>query len=196
MAVVTDNLAYTPSYQAFETPPGAVVINSVVPRGVRRFFFNNVVAAKPVNDQIDVFLTATLPGNFAYIINRFNLSLFSDVASDWDPHVLLRIQNHIPNQPIGVLEEVLLRANLFTNSNDDPRRVVTAESSSSGLHSFTAPMWAIGGGESFDFRVAMTNQAAAVGAAGFLITHVEFLEYDLTQAQRYFINTPIPVLSR
>ncbi len=162
---------------------------------MRRFFFNNDVSAKPVNDQIDLFLTATLPAGFAYIINRFNLNLSSDVASDWNASLILRLGNHIPGQPSGVLEEVLVRANLFTPATATPTRVVTAESSSSGLYSFTGPFWS-SSGSAIDFRVAMTNVAAAVGAAGFLISHVEFLEYDLTQAQKYFINTPIPVLGR
>jgi len=172
-----------------------VAVNSPVPRGLRRFFFNNDVSAKPVNDQIDLFLTATLPVNFAYIINRFTLELSVDTVSDWDPLVVLRMFNHIPGQPLGVAEHVAVRANLFTPAGATPTRVVTAESQTSGLWGFTAPMWSVHGG-SITFRVAMTNVAAAVGAAGFLTCHTEFLEYDLTQAQRYWINTPVPVLSR
>ncbi len=162
---------------------------------MRRFFINEDVDAKPVNDQIDLFLTATLPENFAYITSRFNLTLTSDVASDWDASVVLRLQNHIPGQPIGVTENVLLRANLFTPAGLTQRRIVTAESAMQGLPAFTAPFWSAEGG-TIDFRVEMTNVAAAVGAAGFIISHVEFLAYDLTQAQRFWINTPIPVLGR
>lgn len=194
-AVVTDNLAYDTSYQPFERPPDHQTLYSLIPRGLRRIFLATDVSAKPVNDQIDLFITATLPVNFAYIMTRFNLQLAGDTAGQWSTRVQLRMSNHINGQPVGTTEQVHVATNTFTPASANPTATVTAESAAEAVKSFAGPVWAVPGGAIL-FRVAMTNINADVGAAAFVITHAEFLEYDLTQAQRYWINTPYPVMQR
>lgn len=151
------------------------------------------VDAKPVNDQIDVFLTATLPENYAYVMRNFNLQLSADTASDWDNTVVLRMFNHIPGQEVGTAEMISTEMSLFVPAGATP--TLTVNQHRLNLAAFTMPMWAVHGG-SITFRVELTNIAAAVGAAAFVITHCEFYEYDLTQAQRYPLNTPFPVQAR
>ncbi len=146
-----------------------------------------------MNDQIDVFVTATLPEGFAYIPRNFNMEFTGDTASDWDNEIELRMFNHIPGQPLGTSEQYMGVLGLMTPASGNPSRALRGDSYI--LHSFTSPMWATHTG-SITFRLHLTNVAAAVAAAGFLITHIEFLEFDLTQAQRYYINTPIPVMLR
>lgn len=191
-AVVTDNLSYESSYQAFERPPDYETLFSLIPRGLRRFFLATDVSAKPVNDEINLFITATLPGNFAYILSRFNFELTVDTASDWDAQMELRMFNHIPGQPIGTSEHVTVNAKLLAATGDPSRNAAAVREA---ISQFTGPVWAVHGG-SITFRVLASNVKAAAGAAGFVITHCEFLEYDLTQAQRYYINTPYPVMQR
>ncbi len=191
-AVVTDNLNYTGTYQPFERAPSFDSTNTLVPRGVRRFWFADDISAKPINDQIDVFITATLPENFAYIITRFNYQLSSDVAGSWANTVVLRMFNHIPGQPLGTAEIVSCSTTTFTPSGTPVAQVRSFDNLMQG---FTGPMWATHGGN-ITFRIQATNVAAPAGAAAFITSHVEFLEYDLTQAQRYYINTPWPVLAR
>jgi len=194
VAVVTDNLAYGSSYQAFERPPDSTTLFSLVPRGVRRFFFAAALTAKPVNDTYIFFLTATLPENFAYIMRSINLLLSVDTASDWTSQTELRMSNHIPGQALGTTETMYAIAGTQPlGSGGDTTK--SFQSFTTELSHFTSPMWSVHGG-SITFRVSMSNTAAAVGAAGFLISHCEFYEYDLTQAQRYYINTPVPVLGR
>lgn len=193
IAVVTDNLTYLESYQAFERRPGFDATNTLIPRGLRRFHLQTDTSAKPVNDQINMFITANLPTNFAYILRRINLELSVDTASDWRPQVVLRLFNHIPGQPLGTAEIVQVNSSVFVPAGTAV--LALREDTNLAIDAFTGPFWSVHGG-SVTFRVQMANIAAAAGAAGFVTTHCEFLEYDLTQAQRYFINTPIPVLTR
>ncbi len=191
IALVTDSLTYETSYQPFERPPDNTTLYSLIPRGLRRFFLQTDTAVKPVNDQIVMLITATLPVNFAYLLRSFNYQLTVDTSSDWDNSLELRMFNHIPGQPLGTSESLQVQsANMATTA---PMKFARADSIM--LSNFAGPIWAVHGG-GITFRVQATNQAAAVQAAGFVITHVEFLEYDLTQAQRYYVNTPVPVLTR
>ncbi len=194
VAVVTDNLAFESSYQALERPPDAVSDYSPIPRGIRRFFISSAVSAKPVNDTIDLFVTATLPENFAYIITRLNVLLVVDTVLAWEGQITLRMSNHIPGQEVGTTETLCVGFSFQDLQSTGPFRALF-ENSGAFLQPFTSPMWATHGG-SVTFRMHMGNIAAAVGAAGTIIAHAEFLEYDLNQAQRYWINTPMPTLAR
>ncbi len=153
---------------------------------------NTDVSAKPVNDQIDVFMTATLPDNFAYIIRSFNIQLAGDTAEDWVRFCSLRMSNHIPGQPLGIAESILVELGLFAPQGTN----FIQGRGDLGLNNFTTPMWSTHGANSISFRSRLANTAAAVGAAAFVTTHVEFYEYDLSQAQKYFLNTPLPIQIR
>ncbi len=148
---------------------------------------------KPVNDQIDMFLTATLPQNFAYLLRSVTLQLAVDTATDWDGIVLLRMQNAIPNQPQSTETQAAIWSLVTPSTNGVPS--VTLRGSQLDLNMFTGPFWPTDGNVA-TFRIAAFNTAAAVGAAGTVRSHVDFYEYDLTQAQRYYLNSPIPVMSR
>ncbi len=148
-----------------------------------------------MNDTINVFLTATLPSNFAYIFTRFNWEFTTDTVGDWQKTIILRMLNHIPGQPIGVSENVAcIMVDMFPPGSTN-RLTVGSSSAKDAVAPFAGPVWAVHGG-SITFRVQMSNSTAAVGGVGFLISHLEFLEYDLTQAQRYYVNTPVPILAR
>ncbi len=192
MATVTDNLTYLSSYQPFEKPPDSSTLYSLIPRGVRRFFFANDTSAKPINDTIVHFLTATLPVNFAFIMRSFNWHLTADTVGNYDEELALRMSNHIPGQPLGTLETIMTTQPLQLIAGATSQRAGTSQLD---LKNFTSPMWAVHGG-SITFRASTSNTNATAQAAGFLISHCEFYEYDLSQAQRYFINTPQPVLAR
>ncbi len=163
-----------------------------MPRGIRRFFIASATAAKPVNDTYLLNATAVLPSNFAYILTGFNYSMEVDTAPDWESRILLSLGNHIPNQPVGSLELIHATVTDLPQSGSNPSKVMETVD----LTNFTGPFWSTVPGAGVTFTVQTSNEAAAVAAAGFLTSHVEFLEYDLTQAQRFWINTPIPVLSR
>lgn len=192
VALVTDNIVLLPSYTPFERPPDNTTLYSLIPRGVRRFFFNAATAAKPINDGYNMSAVATLPANFAYIFTKFNLQLSVDRVSDFDTTFNLKLLNHIPGQSIGVSENVMASGTVIAFGGTDPQY----SAQTVDLSDFTAPFWAVTPNSAVTFILTMRNSAAAAAAAGFLICHVEFLEYDLTQAQRYWLNTPVPVLTR
>jgi len=193
VAVVTDSHAYGSTYQAFERPPDLLSLNSLIPRGIRRFFLDEAMAAKPVNDEIELFLTATLPQNFAYLLRSLTVQLAVDTASDWGGSVLIRMFNAIPNQP-GSTEAAASVFRLVTpTANSTPTRTLGGDQVN--LAMFTGPFWPTDGNNA-SLRVAAFNTAAAVGAAGTIRSHVDFYEYDLTQAQKYWLNSPIPVMNR
>jgi len=192
MAIVTDNLNYSASYTPFERPPEAFTLSSLVPRGLRRFFLDSATSAKPQTDSHSIFVTATLPDAFAYILVRFNLNLSVDRALDYQDSLLTRLFNHIPGQPLGSFELINLPFQFFQRVGESSRY----SRNQGELSSFVGPMWSTHQG-AITFRVELSNNNVSTAAGvGFVGSHVEFLEYDLVQAQRYWINTPIPVLQR
>jgi hypothetical protein len=145
-----------------------------------------------VNDELDVFMTGTLPTNFAYAWRSFNLHLESNTVGDFEDDIDIRLTNHIPGQELGTTEHVQVTTNLQRVGTGSPMRVVNGLPA---LSSFATPIWSVHGG-AITFRVHLTNVEAQAGGAGFVVTHAEFYEYDLVQAQRYWVNTPIPVQTR
>ncbi len=194
MAIVTDSLTYLETYQAFERPPDNTTLYSLVPRGIRRFFLQTDTTAKPSTDEYDLFITATLPLNFAYSMRSFSLALTSDRAADFDADAVLRLTNHISGQPIGTQEFISVACQLvIPSANFDPQRI--ARGHATDISSFASPFWAVKGSQA-TFRLAVHDVNSNAAAAGFVNTHVEFYEYDLVQAQRYWVNSPIPTISR
>ncbi len=192
IAVVTDSIVYTASYLPFEKPPDALTINSLIPRGVRRFeLASAATAVKPVNDQIRMLLTATLPLNFAYILTRFSLAFIDTRAADWDAMAVLRVSEAGGG---ASAEHFTVPLDLFGSApNPLDSRLVARPTS---LAAIAAPFWARAGDAAVFLQVEMVDTNNTVTLGGTVTSHIEFLEYDLTQAQRYWINTLIPVLSR
>lgn len=138
-----------------------------------------------------MFITATLPENFAYVMRSFNIMLTVDRALDWDQDLVLRMFNHIPGQEVGSSEQFSVLFEFFAEATLQNRLI----RGSIDFSAFANPMWATHGG-SITFRAHAANTNNTVQAAGFVISHCEFYEYDLNQAQRFWLNTPMPVQSR
>ncbi len=192
VAIVTDNLNYETSYQAFERPPDFNTLYSLIPRGVRRFFLSTGLQAKPLNDKYDVHITATLPENFAYVMRSLNLEFTGDKMADWETVLALRMLNHIPGQALGTTEQLHAELTLYVPALANPALTLGPDL---GLQNFTMPTWSTHEGQ-VTFRVKASNNGTAAAGAAFVVTHCEFYEYDLTQAQRYWLNTPYPVQMR
>ncbi len=192
MANVTDSLSYNESYQPFEKPPDSSALYSLIPRGIRRFWIAEAISAKPINDDYQLFVTATLPVNFAYILRSLNWQISSDVAAAFLSTVVVRMSNHIPGQPLGTVEIIHSKSSVMNDANNE---TTLALQEPVHLNQFAGPMWSVHGG-SMTMRVEQANTADPAGAAGFITSHAEFYEYDLSQAQRYYVNTPVPVLTR
>ncbi len=191
MAVIVDNQFYTGSYTPFERPPENTTLYSLIPRGVRRFFLQAAVPAKPLNDELRLLLNLTLPDSFAYVVRTFDAQIRGDTATDYNPEVILAMFNHIPGLAIGSEQYI----SIPLSPQPSTVGVENATTGPSNLHDFVSPAWSTHAG-TITFRAEFLNVAAAAAAVAFINSYVEFLEYDLVQAQRYWINTPIPVLNR
>jgi len=105
--------------------------------------------------------------------------------------VALRLTNHIPGQEVGSSETIHSVLSLLAPATGSAAISVFELD----LSNFSMPMWGLHGFAP-TFRAHSANINATAALAGFVITHVEFLEYDLVQAQRYWINTRTPVMAR
>lgn len=188
MAALVDNLTYLSSYTPFERPPEFKTLSSLIPRGLRRFYFEGDLTDKGAGDTLQALLTLTLPDSFAYSISRFDLVLEDARATDWRGQCLLFLLNHIPGQPLGSRQDM----NLVFDFGSFPSPMRNANTTGGVLSQFISPMWSTHSGE-ITFRANIYNPSATAATTQNLRSHVEFYEYDLVQAQRYFVNTPIPV---
>ncbi len=179
----------TGSYTPFERPPEAQTLHSLIPRGLRRFFLQRVSSAKPINDDYQMLLTATLPDSFAYSISKFDFRWEADTASDIQLLAQTRLFNHIPGQPLGSVQTMAHPLLFFAT---DVNYVTAVDPD---LTQFIAPFWSTHSG-AVTWRLEARNFNDPAMAIGFFFCHVEFYEYDLVQAQRYWINTPVPVSIR
>ncbi len=194
VAVVTDAITYSSTYQPLERPPDYLSLQSLIPRGIRRFFIDTATEAKPVNDEIEMFLTAVLPNNFAYLLRSVTYQISVDTASDWEGSVIIRMFNAIPGQPGSTEAQSALTSLVTPVATSVNSRTLRGDMLN--LAMFTGPFWSPDTSTATTFRLAHFNTAAAVGAIGTVRSHVDFYEYDLVQAQRYYVNTPIPVMAR
>ncbi len=165
----------------------------MIPRGLRRFFFTGTTSAKAINDDYNLFITATLPENFAYLMRSFNSRISFDTVADLDTFIAIRMLNHIPNQGGSAEETMHVLQNLKEDATSNSSRVSDQRDS---VTAFAGPVWADPGGSAITFRAAYANIEDPAQATGSVTTRCEFYEYDLTQAQRFYINSPFPVISR
>jgi len=191
VALITDAKTYGATYTPFERPEDALSLYSLIPRGVRRFFLDESVDAKGAGDTLNVQGTAALPINFAYVLTKFNLRISGDTSNLFEEEVAIQLINHIPAQGVGS-EEHAAGVMLDTNKSGSDDAIVLG---TIDLSNFVAPFWSTPGSVA-NFIMAISNSSGVAMAAGTIQSHVEFLEYDLVQAQRYWINTRIPTMHR
>lgn len=191
MANVSVIFQMTAQYLPFERPPDPRTLWTAIPRGLRGFVVEDgTLPLKPVNDTETLHLQATLPGNFAYVFAGMSLSLRQDRAGDWFSKYTLSLTDY--HQGSLVLRnswnfEFTTSANLPVDRKCDgggPDRVPRQ------------PMWAGRGSSGISIAIDTFNATATVATSGFVNCFINFWEFDLEQARKYPINTPIPTQSR
>lgn len=172
--------------------PEAQRLVSAVPRGLVRFTTADALAAKPVNDSIDLTLSCSLPPGFAYVLSALAFEIIVDTATDWDPLCRFFIFSGIPNIPVasrqssaydmktvdGVVGADVNRILSFNEGNVRdwyPNPIFRTDSAA------------------ISAQLQYHNSAAAVGAAGLINFHLSFYQYEINQALRYPLNFPLPV---
>lgn len=192
MATVTQNVSGIRTYQPFEGMSELQRMANGVPRGLVRFVTTSALTAKPVNDVINLQITCSLPPAFAYVVSAINFMITVDTATDWNPTARFRAFDGMPNAaPNNTQNAVFSMANYDNASVNDDRRILTFQFG--GIREwFPNPVYAPPGGFP-SLILNYDNAAAAVQAAGTMSFALTCYQYELNQAVRYPLNSPIPV---
>jgi len=196
VAVVTQAIGGIAGYTPFEGMNEAQRLVTAVPRGMVRFHTDQALAAKPVNDSIDLTITNVLPTGFAYVMSHMSFEIRVDTASDWDNFVRFRVFNGAPTAPVQNQQPASFAMDLVPNAAaDDPFRILNY--SGGGVREwFPTPIYRTKDSAGLSVILQYHNSAAAVQAAGLIEWHLAFYQYELNQAVRFPLNFPFPVGQR
>ncbi len=194
MALVTQTITPARSYSPFEGMSEAQRLVTSVPRGMVRFFTDVAVSAKPVNDDLVLNITGSLPQNFAYILNSVSWNIVVDRAADFFDVTRFRIFNGLPNGTNGS-EQVAT----FNLSDVSPTAAIIANQRVLNFSLGTVTSWfpnvliPPGPSQAMSFTLSAFNAENTVQAAGTQSFSASFYQYELNQAVRFPLNHPIPV---
>lgn len=198
MAIVDDIFAPTITRQPFERPPQAETLWGAIPRGFIHFpVLDGVLQAKPINDDQHLRISGVLPAGFAYQFIQIACTIDQDVAASWSTVPILRCVNWVPGNAAS--QHMVLSSSAVNefadNSAVEPRMILRTMQQASGFEwgrqiLYQASRAAI------SWSFLQTNEADPAGAIGSVDFVASFLEFDLTQAQRFGVQTPVPVRGR
>ncbi len=171
---------------------------SPIPRGMLHFALDGVALdAKPEGDQQHLRISGVLPQGFAYQFVQIGMSIEQDVAANWQSRPMMRIVNWTPDTIAGVhLVFVLEDSFEFADAGAVSPVTVLRGLGEEGSHPLAKQIMFQPGRGIMSFSLLAVNEVAAVGAAGTVDFQASFLEYDLNQAVRFGLQTPMPTLSR
>ncbi len=193
MALVTQIFPLTGDYVPYERPSDRAALWTAIPRGLQSFMAATAqVDIKPVNDDFQLSLTATLPPNFAYVMADANFSLTQNRAVDFEDNVNLNLQNFYrgsESATVGLagnwVQDFIINASTVTARGMQqiapwPAFPLVAPRGASGiLVNFTA--W---------------NNQDAAATTGIFDFFISFWQFDLEQIRKFPINTPLPTHNR
>ena len=196
MAQVLTSLLCTRTRQVFTRMPDMSREYTPVPRAIVQFnLLNGVLDAKPVNDTLELVVSAGLELRAAYRFLDFSMSVIADAANDFRAIGYMQTINAIrgveaggvTRHPFSVSDTTLRDNSLdeialarFVSVNDSPRFVFQA------VRPGIAPTvtW------------NMINLTAAACLAGTVDFYCSFLEYDIEQVEHFPLHFPLSVLNR
>ncbi len=198
MAIVDDTPTLVITRQPFETPPQVRTMWSLIPRGFLHFALDGVVLqAKPINDDQHLRISGVLPQGFAYQFVQIGMTIEQDVASSWDARPVMRIVNWTPGVAHGAhMVFVLEDADEFADASAVSPITVMRGIGEAGSHPMGHQIMFQPGRGQMSFSLLAVNETDPAGAAGTVDFLASFLEYDLTQAVRYGLQTPSQVTLR
>ncbi len=193
MAQVDQAITPTRTYSPFEGMSEAQRLVTAVPRGMIRFSDTTALAAKPVNDNIRITWTCSLPLGFAYVVSSLHIEIAVDTAADYDKNARFRIFNGVPNAPLGNTASHLVKLVLVgTDAFSDPFLIGTADAGSI-RDSYPSPLVHPARAAGMSAILQVINGSDTVQAAGTTEFHLSFYQYELNQAVRFPLNFPLPV---
>ncbi len=194
MALDIQNIVMTSSYVPYERPPQPYTLWSAIPRGLQSFIVATALLdAKALNDDALLNLTATLPPNFAYVLNDINFNITQDTAFAWADVCTLNLQSFYRAE---INESVALsctwRQDFFLTDifNATNRSMQVTQP----WPSF--PMIGTPGTTGIQCVISSGNPADAAALAGTVNAYMSWWQFDLEQVRKYPINSPQPVHAR
>jgi len=183
------------SYVPYERPPQPMTLWSAIPRGLQTFFLAAATLdAKAINDDFLLSIRATIPPNFAYVMNEVSWTISQDRALDWEDVCLLNLQNFYRgldlNNPVS--------GNWMNPTQSlDQGGVSDVRTMGNGTLNWpTSPMIGTASTTGIQINFQAINGAAAAAAAGTVDFFISFWQFDLEQIRKYPINSPQPVHAR
>lgn len=169
---------------------------NAVPRGMIRFSAIKVLSAKPINDDMNVNITSSLPPNFGYVFSYMFFELECDTATDWNATARFRMFNGIPNASVPNDQVAVVNMSNYNDAGtSDPKRIADMSLGDLGKR-FPTPVWRTRDAAGMSAIVNYANGADPAQAAGLIEFHMAFYQYDLTQVVRFPLNFPLPVGNR
>lgn len=196
MALIIQNLPMTPDYVPYERPPQALTLWSAIPRGLQSFVVaTGALEAKPLNDDILLNLTATLPPKFGYVLMDLKLDIAVNTAFDWSVAMSLNLQNYY-----RAPEALSLPLSSTWRGDFDIANAITSTTRTSRWRGNnplpTFPIIGTPGTSGALVVISASNSIDAAQATGVINAYISFWQFDLEQIRKYPINSPVPVHSR
>ena len=198
MAIVDTIPTLTITRQPFERPPQQDTIWTNIPRGFLHFALDGATLdAKPINDDQHLRISGVLPPGFAYQFVQIGMSIQQDVAASWGARPIMRFVNWVPNTVHGAhLVFVLEDCFEFPDAGAALPVTVMRGLGEAGSHPMAHQLIFQPGRAALSFSLLAVNESDPAGAVGTVDFLASFLEFDLTQATRFGVQTPTPVMLR
>jgi len=199
MALVLQQIFPDVVYTPYERPPQTISMWTAIPRGMHSLVASVALTAKPVNDTYLMTIVATLPPNFAYVMESLYFGIVVDQAEDFRNRVNLNIQNFFRGGPAGLTANYT--SGFVSTSPDNETRSISrngGDGSSNGAGNTPWPTFPLTGGNTAGVQINFSawNNTATVAAAGTIDFYLNFWQFDLEQLRKYPVNSPLPVQMR
>ncbi len=195
MAIVDTIPTLVVSRQPIERPPQWQTMWGAIPRAFIHFTLDGATLdAKPINDDQHLRISGVLAPGFAYQLVQIGMTIEQDVSSAWIARCIMRLVNWTPNAQHGAhMVFALQDANEFADASAVSPVTVLGGLAGSGIgrQIIFNPQ-----GGAISFSMLAVNETDPAGAAGTIDFIASFFEYDLTQATRFGLQTPLPTLER
>lgn len=192
MALVAQAVTPVRTFQPFEGMSESQRLVTSVPRGIVRFQATDALDAKPVNDDIILTFTCSLPPSFAYVVSSLSLEIQVDTADEWDAFVRVQMFNTLPSAAPGNRQVSLFDFEDYRLPLADAEKILTFRQGTI-RDWYPQPLVRSVGAVGMTFLVVASNGNANVQAAGTMFFNAAFYQYELNQAVRFPLNSPVPV---
>lgn len=186
MAVVTVGIQTLQTRITFIKPPDMVRQFTAIPRAILTFSANAAaVAAKPVNDQLELQVNMSLPTQFAYRLISLHANIIQTQAQDYTNPAYLVVQNGIRTLPAGQSIRHIVEVSVAIRIPTPLTTLIARMEATRPTYIIQSNLKSTGGPVQPIVGFHATNQVATASLAGTIDFLCQFYEYDIEQVQMY-----------